>query len=167
MADTPKFLPYLIGTGGLLLGALFVFLGSRLWKSSRELATAGVSVEATVSKKFRREAGATWGGLENAFVLLAYTDASGQAHEAELKVATKIWRQLDEGGTFGVSYLPAQPERVFPHTVLAHKIRCGVAVALFGFGAVAVILFPIGALREIWRSRAQNSPAREHTTPGA
>jgi hypothetical protein len=151
-SDAPKFLPYLIAAGGLLFGALFIFLGTRLWKSSRELATTGVTVEATIRKKVRREEGATWGGLENAFVLLAYTDATGRGLETELKVATKIWHRLDEGGTFGISYLPAQPEKVFPHTVLAHKIRCGVAIALIGVGAIAVVLFPSLGIREAWRA---------------
>ena len=147
--DDPKFLPYLIAVGGLFFGSLFIFLGTRLWKSSRMLATMGISVEANVRQKFRRDEGATWGGLENAFVLLAYNDVSGQAHQSELKVSTKIWRQLKEGGTFAVSYLPAQPDRIFPHAVIAHKIRCGIAVVLIGLGAVALVLFPTSAVRDI------------------
>ena len=158
--EDPKFLPYLIGAGGLFFGALFIFLGTRLWKSSRLLATTAVSVEASVVRKFRREEGATWGGLENAFVLLAYRDASGQPHESELKVATKIWHQLKEGGTFGISYLPAQPQTIFPHTVRAHKIRCGVAVVLMAVGAIAAVVFPVAAVRDIWsRPADQPSPA--------
>ena len=160
--DDPKFLPYLIAAGGLFFGSLFIFLGTRLWKSSRGLATMGISVEASIRQKFRRDGGATWGGLEDAFVLLAYTDASGQAHQGELKVSTKIWRQLKEGGTFGVSYLPAQPDKIFPHTVVAHKIRCGVALVLIGLGAVAIVLFPISAVRDI----SLRTGSAHHGSPG-
>jgi hypothetical protein len=147
--DAQKFLPYLVAAGGLFFGALFIFLGTRLWKSSRELATTGITVKANITKKFRREEGATWGGLENTFILIRYTDVSGRERTGEVKVATKVWGQLKEGGTFGVSYLPAQPDKVYPHPVIAHKIRCWVAFALIGIGALALVIFPVAAFREI------------------
>jgi hypothetical protein len=112
-----------------------------------------VRADATVLKKFRKEEGATWGGLENYFVTLAFTNASGQKFETELKLASKVWRKLDEGGSFAVSYLPAKPEAVFQGPPFAHKFRCGVAVVLMAFGLVAVIVFPVGGIKELIQAR--------------
>jgi hypothetical protein len=138
-----------VSLGGVLFGALFIFLGRALWRSSRQLARRGLSAEARVLRKLRKPEAATWGGLEDYFVALTYRDVAGNERSAELKVMSKVWRQLREGGRFRVSYLPESPESVVAGPVFAHKIRCVVGAVMMLFGAAAVVVFPGAALQAL------------------
>ncbi|MFO1499446.1 MAG: DUF3592 domain-containing protein [Verrucomicrobiota bacterium] len=146
-----KILPFLVAAGGVLFGLLFIFIGWKLWHSSIRLARSGQTASATVLKKLRKEEGAAWGGLENYFVDLSYPTSDGRRRQVQMRLASKIWRTLAESGSFKISYLPGEPDKVFPHAVVAHQFRCGIAVVMMIFGAAAVGVFPIAALSEILR----------------
>lgn len=148
-ASTSTFLPYAIGLGGLLIGTLFAYLGWRLWGSSIEWAKSGISAQAAVLKKYRQAEGAAWGGLEDCFVELEYTVGAADKRKAHLRLPSKVWRRVKEGGPLGVAYLPSAPENVVAGTVFAHKIRCGIAAILMVTGALSVVIFPVGAIREV------------------
>jgi hypothetical protein len=47
-----------------------------------------------------------------------------------------------------VSYLPFQPGVPYAGSKFAHRLRCGVALVMFLFGAAAIVTFPFAALRE-------------------
>ena len=153
MATSSRFFPVLIGFGGLAFGALFLFLGYKLWNSSVALARDGITLQAKVVKKLRKADVASWGGLEDYFVHLNYTTSAGEKLDTELKLNSKVWRKLDEGGRFDVSYLPANPKQIFAGPVWGHRVRCGIAAGLMLFGAAAVFVFPIGGIREFLRMR--------------
>jgi hypothetical protein len=147
-----KTLHWLIAGGGLLFGCLFLFLGWRLWSNGRELRRSGVSVSATVQKKFRKAEDRSWGGLENYYVRCTFTDINGQAHETEVKVPSKLWRQLREGGTVEMTYLPGQIKAAQAGPRWGWQVRGVLGIGLMLLGLAALIMFPFGILREMLQS---------------
>ena len=87
-------------------GSLFCFGALYFWRAGRELRERGVSTQATVVKKLRKG-----GGLENYYALFTFVDLQGRPQTLELKVRSRAWRMLREGGTEAITYLPEQPEK--------------------------------------------------------
>jgi hypothetical protein len=138
----------LIALGGIAFGALFIAIGWYLWREGRELRRTGVTVTATVLKKFRQAEGATWGGLEDYHVRCTFTDpGTGKVQERDLKVQSKLWRQLREGGALPLTLIPTQPETVRPGPKLGWKIRGIAGFVMLAVGVAAVTIFPFAALR--------------------
>ncbi|HEX8235967.1 MAG TPA: hypothetical protein VF600_08420 [Abditibacteriaceae bacterium] len=142
----------LIACGGLFFGALFLYIGWRLWSNGRELRSTGISTHATVQKKFRKAADRSWGGLENYYVRCAFQDANGQAHETEIKVPSKLWRQLREGGTLAITYLPGHVEMAQAGPRWGWQVRGVLGIGLMLLGLAALVVFPLGILREMLQS---------------
>lgn len=132
-----------------MFGVLFLFLGWRLWSNGRELRSNGISTGATISKKFRKAEDRSWGGLENFYVRCVFQDENRQAHETEVKVPSKLWRQLREGGTLTITYLPERIETVQAGPRWGWQVRGVLGIGLMLFGLVALIVFPFGILREM------------------
>ncbi|MEO5961498.1 MAG: DUF3592 domain-containing protein [Opitutaceae bacterium] len=144
----------LIALGGVAFGALFIAVGWYLWREGRELRRTGVTANATVQKKFRQAEGATWGGLEDYHVRCTFSDSStGKVHERDLKVQSKLWRQLRDGGSLLLTFLPGQPETARPGPKLGWKIRGFVGLAMLVVGAAAILIFPFAALRDSTSNR--------------
>ncbi len=142
-------LPLLIASGGLLFGCLFLFLGWRLWSNGRDLRSDGISTNATITKKFRKAEDGSWGGLENYYVRCTFTDTSGQAHESDVKVPSKLWRQLREGGTLAITHLPGNMETMQAGPRWGWQVRGVLGIGLMLFGLAALVVFPLGILREL------------------
>ena len=149
MANTSKSLLLAVAGGGIFFGALFLFIGWRLWREGRELRSAGVSTDATILKKFRKPEDGSWGGLENYYVRCAWQDAAGATHEIEVKVQSKLWRQLSEGGSVAITYLPGQVETARAGPRWGWKLRGAVGIVIMIFGVIAIIVFPFSALRAL------------------
>ena len=94
-----KSLLLVVALGGLFYGAIFLYVGWRLWREGRELRSAGVTANAKVLKKYRKSEDRSWGGLENYYVLCGFQDEAGIAREVEVKLPSKLWRWLHEGST--------------------------------------------------------------------
>ena len=151
MADS-KTLHLLIAGGGLLFGVLFLFVGWRLWSNGRELRSAGISTTATVQMKFRKAEDRSWGGLENYYIRCTFTDTNGQAHESDVKVQSKLWRQLREGGTLAITYLPGRTEMAQAGPRWGWQVRGVLGIGVMLLGLAALIVFPLGILREMLQS---------------
>lgn len=90
----------------MIVGALFCAGALCFWMSGREMRTKGITVQPMVTKKFRKGA-----GIENYYALVSFVDRYGRPHSLELKIASRAWRSMREGGTTVITYLPDQPER--------------------------------------------------------
>lgn len=148
MNGLAKDIVLLIAAGGLLFSLMFIFLGRYLWIEGREMRGAGVTVTATVLKKLRHPEDRSWGGLENYYVRCSFNDAVGKAHEVELKVQSKLWRQTREGGTLWLTYMNGQPETARVGPRLGWQIRGIVGTIIMAFGIVALLVIPFAAFRE-------------------
>lgn len=148
MTDS-KTLPLLIACGGLFFGALFLYVGWRLWSNGRELRSHAISTSATITKKLRKAEDRSWGGLENYYLRCAFTDANGQAHETEVKVPSKLWRQVREGGTLTITYMPGRVETVQAGPRWGWQVRGVLGIGLMLLGMAALVMFPLGILREM------------------
>ncbi|MCI0539366.1 MAG: hypothetical protein L0Z50_29510 [Verrucomicrobiales bacterium] len=146
-----RFLPLLIGSGGLLLGALFVVIGSHLWRDGRELRRLGKTVRATVQMKFCKEDDRSWAGFENYYLRCILPGTNGQMHLLELKVKSKVWRGLKEGGSVALTWLPGRLDSTKIGPLWGRRLRGFVGATMIGFGAVAAMIFPIGGLLEFFR----------------
>jgi hypothetical protein len=151
MTDS-KTLHLLIASGGLLFGVLFLFLGWRLWSNGRELRSTGISTGATITKKFRKAEDRSWGGLENYYVRCAFKDSEGQAQETEVKLPSKLWRQLREGGTLELTSRPGQVNAAQAGPRWGWQVRGVLGIGLMLFGLAALVVFPLGVLRELLQS---------------
>lgn len=152
MNDSKAFLA-LIAAGGLFFGLLFIFLGWKLWSNGRELRSSGITVSATIKQKFRNAKDQSWGGLENYYLRCTFQDASGNAEEMEVKVPSKLWRQLREGQNFDITYLPGQIESAEAGPRWGWQVRGFIGVAMMLFGIVALTVIPLGILRELLSAR--------------
>ena len=95
----------LLACVGIAVGTLFCLGGLYLWRGGRQMRNEGITVEATISKKFRKGS-----GLENYYAVFQFTDEQGKRQSIELKVHSRAWRSMDEGGTEQITYLPGRPE---------------------------------------------------------
>jgi hypothetical protein len=152
--EHPRFLALLIGAGGLLLGALFIVIGSYLWRDGRELRRLGETVRANVQKKFRKEDDRSWAGLENHYLRCSLPGTNGQTHILELKVQSKVWHGLKEGGSVALTWLPGRLDSIKMGPLWGRRLRGLLGAIMIGFGAVATIMFPIGGLLEFLRGRS-------------
>jgi hypothetical protein len=90
----------------IVAGSLFFFAALYFWRAGRGLRERGVTTQATVVKKFRKGK-----GLENYYALFSFADLQGRPQTVEIKVLSRAWRRLREGGTEAITYLPEQPEK--------------------------------------------------------
>lgn len=148
MTDSKAF-PVLIGIGGVAFGILFLFLGRALWAGGRELRRQGTSTHADVVRKWRKADDASWGGMENCYIQCRYTNATGSLEEIELKVQSRAWRQISEGGRVWLSYIPGRPQSVVLGPFWAQKLRGLVGIVLMLAGTAALVVFPWQAVREV------------------
>ena len=141
MEPDPRPLLFLVGAGGTVIGVIFFFVGRHLRRDTRNPQSALVTTRATILKRFRKEGAGTWGGLENHFLMVRFTDDAGVPHETELHVQSRALRMLREGGTTSLNYPVGKPEQVRFGSVLATKITKVVGTMLVLLGIVSVILF--------------------------
>jgi hypothetical protein len=149
--EESRFLPLLLGAGGLLLAGLFIVIGCYLWRDGRELRRIGQTVKATVRKKFRKADDRSWGGFENYYILCSLGDVEGPSHVIELKVQSKVWRSLREGGSVALTWLPGKLDSIKMGPLWGRRLRGAVGAAMIGFGTVAAIAFPVGGLLDFFR----------------
>jgi hypothetical protein len=90
----------------IVAGSLVCCGALHFWRSGRDLRKRGVTTQATVAKKLRKG-----GGLENYYARLTFVNLQGRQEELELKVRSRAWRMLREGGIETITYLPDQPEK--------------------------------------------------------
>jgi len=136
----------IVGLGGVFFGALFLFVGWRLWREGRELRSAGISTQAKILKKFRKSEDRSWGGLENYYVLCGFEDETGLAREVEIKVPSKGWRWLREGSTLPVTFVPGQIETARAGARWGWKLRGAIGIIVMLYGLAALVVFPLGAI---------------------
>ena len=164
MTQDSRTFAYLIALAGVGFGTLFIFLGLYLWREGKEVRQTGVTVNAAILKKLRKAEGASWGGLENYFIRCSYLDAATQSREeVELKVQSKVWRSLDEGGTVKLTVIPGRPDTIRMGPLWGRKARAGIGVVMMLFGAAAILVFPFAALNHARGESKQTIPVQ---TPG-
>jgi hypothetical protein len=88
------------------VGAAFSWGALHFWQAGKEFREGGVTAQATVLKKYRKG-----GGLENYYATFGFTDRFGKSYTVEMKLRSRAWRGIREGGTGPVTYLPDSPER--------------------------------------------------------
>jgi hypothetical protein len=153
MATLPKAFNLLFGAGGLAFGVLFIFIGLYLWRDGRELRKNGVTITATVQKKLRKADDKSWGGIENYYIQCSFADTNGATNQVEMKVQSKVWRQLDEGGIVKLTWLPGDTQSVKMGPLWGRKIRGIVGLVMVAFGGIAAIAFPIGGVVSYLRDK--------------
>jgi hypothetical protein len=163
MATDTKTLPLLIALGGLLIGTIFLLLGWWLRQDPHELRNRGVTVKATILKKIRKADDQAWGGLENYYIQCQFADAEGKPREVEIKVQSKAWRMLKEGGVVSLTWLPGDISSISYGSKLSLRIKAGVGWTLVGLGIVALVIFPFNGIREFLK--AGKPPANSAETP--
>ncbi len=163
MTTETKTLPLLIALGGLLIGTIFLLLGWWLRQDPHNLRQRGVTVQATILKKIRKADDQSWGGLENYYLQCHFADAKGKPHEAEIKVQSKAWRMLKEGGVVSLTWLPGDISSISYGSKLSLRIKAGVGWTLFGLGIVALVIFPFNGIREFLKGGSP--PANSAETP--
>jgi hypothetical protein len=163
MATDSKKLPLLIALGGLVIGTIFLLLGWWLRQDPHGLRTRGVTVEAQINRKFRKADDSAWGGLENYYLQCEFADAEGNPRSVEIKVQSKAWRMLKEGGKVSLTWLPGDINSISYGSGLSLRIKAGVGWALVGLGIAALIIFPFNGIREFLK--AGKPPANSAQTP--
>ena len=163
MATDSKSLPLLIAFGGLVIGTIFILVGWWLRQDPNGLRQRGVTVKATIQKKIRKAGDNSWGGLENYYLQCQFTDGEGKAREADIKVQSKAWRMLKEGGVVSLTWLPGEIGSIRYGSKLSLRIKAGVGWTLFGLGIIALVVFPFSGIREFLK--ASQTPASNAKTP--
>ena len=143
----------LAAAGGLLIGALFIWIGLHLWRDGRELRRSGVTVTAKVQEKYRKTEDRSWGGLENYYIRCVFTGTDGQTNAVELKVQSKQWRQLTEQGPVKLTWLPGQPDSVKLGPRWGRKLRGAIGFVMIAIGGISVVVFPLGGLLDFLRRK--------------
>ena len=90
MNTAPTELLIAVAVGGLFFGALFIFVGWRLWNVGRELRRSGVTARTEVLQKLRKSEDRSRGGLGNYYVRCAWRDEAGVLREVEVKLPSKL-----------------------------------------------------------------------------
>src|SRR5688572_16738761 len=152
MATETKTLPLLIALGGLLIGTIFLLLGWWLRQDPNDLRQRGVTVKATILKKFRKAGDQSWGGLENYYLQCQFVEAEGKPRDVEIKVQSKAWRMLKEGGVVSLTWLPGNLASIRYGSKLSLQIKAGVGWTLVGLGIVALVIFPFNGIREFLKA---------------
>jgi len=75
-------------------------------------------------------------------VRCTFTDPStGVAHELALKIPTRLWHSLHQGGSLPIVVKPGEPNSARPGVLLGWKIRGFVGLTLMAFGGLLTLTF--------------------------
>jgi hypothetical protein len=163
MATDTKTLPLFIALGGLLIGTIFVLVGWWLRQDPHDLRKHGVTLKAVILKKLRKADDHSWGGLENYYLQCQFMDAEGKPREVEIKVQSKAWRMLKEGGVVSLTWLSGDIGSIRYGSRLSLRIKAGVGWTLFGLGIVALVIFPFNGIRAFLK--AGKPPSNAEISP--
>ncbi|WP_338874851.1 hypothetical protein WBJ53_04445 [Spirosoma sp. SC4-14] len=144
-------LPLLIAFGGLFFGALFFFVGWYLWYDGRDLRTSGLTVTATILKKFRKADQGAWGNLESYYAQCLFHDAAGQPREVDVYMHSRLWAQVTEGTTTQLTYVPDELDEPLPGSRSNWEVRGIVGVGLMAFAVLLILTLTIGGI-QAWLS---------------
>jgi len=147
-------LPLFIAFGGLFFGALFIFIGWYLWYESHELSSSGLTVTATVLRKFRKDDAGLWGNLENYYMQCRFLDSTGQSQEVDVYMRSKLWYQVNEGATTQLTYVPNELDEPQPGSRFGWQLRGIMGVGMMTLGTIMIALLTIGGIQE-WLSANQ------------
>jgi len=96
----------LVPLGVSVAAAAFLALVFFFWRSGRELRSHGVTAEAVVVEKYRKQGE----GLENCYAVFEFTGSDHREHRVEIRVLSRAWHGLRVGEKESITYLPDRPE---------------------------------------------------------
>jgi hypothetical protein len=148
---TTTILPLLIAFVGLFFGGLSIFIGWYLWYDGRDLRSNGLTVTATILKKFRKDDQGAWGNLESYYAQCQFHDPSGQPKEVDVYMRSKLWYQVSEGATTQLTYVPDELDEPLPGSHFNWQVRGLAGIGLMAFGMLLILVLTFGGIQE-WLS---------------
>lgn len=141
-------LPLLIAFGGLLFGAVFMFIGWYLWYEGQDLRSSGLTVRATVLRKFRKADQGLWGNLESFYAQCQFRDITGQSREVDVYMGAKRWYQVSEGATTMVTYVPNEVDEPLPGSRFGWQLRGFIGISMMTLGMLLILILTVGGVQE-------------------
>ena len=93
-----------------VVGSAFCLIFLWFWRSEREMCAKGITTQAVVVKKFRGS-GTNW---LLTYAVFSFVDENQRRQQVEVKVLSRLWHGLREGGSTKITYLPGRPETAAP-----------------------------------------------------
>ncbi|GAB2559684.1 hypothetical protein [Spirosoma areae] len=149
---TTPILSLLIAFGGLIIGAILIFIGWYLWYEGRDLRNSGLTVTAIVLKKFRKEDQCLLGRLENYYARCAFQDTTGLPHEVDVYMQSKLWYQVSEGNTTQLTYVPDELDETQPGSRFGWQVRGIAGILMMVFGTLTIAVISVGGFQEWLRA---------------
>jgi len=135
----------LIPFAAMLAGALFCAVLLYFWRGGKEFRKNGVTTQAVVVKKYRKDR-----GLENFYALVSFVDLNLRRQVIEVKIASRVWRGLREGETTAITYLREQPERAEQGPKWGKALVGGVLLYMAAIGALMAVTAFVLLIRAIF-----------------
>lgn len=141
-------LPLLIAFCGLFFGALFLFIGWYFWYDGRDLRSNGLTVTATILKKFQKADQGMRGLLQSYYAQCQFYDSSGEAHEVDVYMNSSLWYQVREGATTQLTYVPDELDEPMPGSRSNWEVRGVFGIGLMALGMLLILFLTIGGIQE-------------------
>jgi hypothetical protein len=128
-----------IGLPIMLMGAAVGSIGLYFWREGSDLRSSGVEARAVILKRFRKSGDKYLLGIENYFITVEFLDAQQRRWTVDIRVPSRQWHWLREGGTESIVYLPLNPARARVITRLGNTVVGLIEIFAMGVGAMFVL----------------------------
>ncbi|GAB3889397.1 hypothetical protein [Spirosoma agri] len=146
--QTITILPLLIAFGALSVGMLCLLVGWYLWYESQDLRSGGLTVTATILKKFRKDDQGIGRSLESYYAQCQFYDPTGQAREVDVYMQLKRWLQMDEGTTTLLTYIPDERDEPLLGSRFNWQLRGMIGLGLMALGMCLILVLTVGGIQE-------------------